>query len=258
MPLGEQNVKRPQVSRRIKPRPAHNTDEAALAQHRARCRVCRHAQREEIERQFLEWENPREIAAQYKFPSYRSIYRHARAMGLFRKRLGHIELALDRIIERVGGVNITAASVIAAARLRMEIEKSHYDIHLQALRGELPAKYYALAAAAAAKAGETEDEAHGEENDENERHTPAGFPSEMPTSPDGPAAQTETPPEIIPEPEPEPEAASDIKSPESQISEVGIRREPDGPPILAGKTLPWPPGKIQFARRPRWRPIGQG
>jgi hypothetical protein len=270
----------PRVTRRTKPRSARNPEGAALAQHRARCRVCRHAQLEEIERQFLEWENPREIAAQWKFASYRSIYRHARAFGLFRKRLGHIELALDRIIERVGGVNITAASVIAAIRLRLEIEISNQDIHLQALRGELPAKYFAIAAAAAATKSDAEENRAGrEENDKAKRdtetrptmatspaqsasvpvespHCPPRPGSEVRREPESPATQTEARPEMIREPKPKP--ASDPKPPEQKISEVGIRKEPDGPPMLAGKTLPWPPGKIHFARRPRWRPIGQG
>ena len=107
-----------------RPRRAATGPEATLARHRAQCQICRHAQRDEIEREFLDWVPASEIAQEYKLGSHRAVYRHAHALGLFRARRGHVQRALDKIIERSGEVKITGASIVAAIRLLVELETS--------------------------------------------------------------------------------------------------------------------------------------
>jgi hypothetical protein len=93
-----------------------------LAAHRARCGICKHPECEEIEREFLDWVSPREIAENWKLASYRAIYRHAHAVGLFERRRKNRLAALEAIIERVREVPVTASAVVAAIRLSMELE----------------------------------------------------------------------------------------------------------------------------------------
>ncbi len=97
-------------------------NQLCLAQHRARCRICKHPEREEIEREFLDWVSLREIAEDWKLPSFRAIYRHAHAVGLFERRRKNRLAALDAIIERVHEVPVTASAVVAAIRLSLELE----------------------------------------------------------------------------------------------------------------------------------------
>jgi hypothetical protein len=89
--------------------------------HRARCAVCRHPQREEIERDLLDWINFREVARTYKLSSHMSAYRHARALGLLHKRRHNLLAALDRIIEHAATVKPSASAVVSAIRLATSI-----------------------------------------------------------------------------------------------------------------------------------------
>ncbi len=93
-----------------------------LAQHRARCSICKHPECEEIEQEFLDWMNPRQIAEEWELPTYRAIYRHAHAVGLFERRRENRLAALDAIIQRVHEVPVTASAVVAAIRLSLELE----------------------------------------------------------------------------------------------------------------------------------------
>jgi hypothetical protein len=262
------------MSRKRSPHPAPAPDaNPSLAQHRARCRVCRHAQCEEIEREFLEWVNPREIASRWKFASYRAIYRHAQALGLFRKRVGHLTFALDQIIERVGGVNATAATVIAAIRLRLDIEMSDKQIRLRALSGERPASRYVPPAAPVVGVADDEDVEDGEDSaDDDDGVLAESAPGEGRDGREGKkqaaaagrvtgaeasvvAPESKTPAKLVPEAvarRESPGVVLERKPPQDQPPP-----EPDGPPMVAGMTWPWPPGKIQFSRRVRWRP-GRG
>ncbi len=95
--------------------------ELSLTRHEARCRVCRHPQRQEMEREFLDWISPREIAEEYKV-SKTTIYRHAEATGLLEQRRRNMRLALDHVIERSRDVEVTASAVISAIRLLLEME----------------------------------------------------------------------------------------------------------------------------------------
>src|SRR2546428_5468483 len=85
-----------------------------LGRHAAVCKICTHTQREEIERAFINWESPAAITKQYGLRNRASVYRHAHALGLFPKRQRNVRAALEMIIERVGEVEVNAASVVSA------------------------------------------------------------------------------------------------------------------------------------------------
>ena len=73
--------------------------------------MCRHIKCAEIESDFVTWRSPAAIAKEYELSDRSSIYRHAHALGLFAKR------QRERIIEKAGEVEVTAASVVAAVQV---------------------------------------------------------------------------------------------------------------------------------------------
>ena len=76
--------------------------------HAAECKICSHLQREEIERDFVNWRSPAAITKHYGLRNRSSVYRHAHAIGLFPKRQRNVRAALEKIIERAGEVGVTA------------------------------------------------------------------------------------------------------------------------------------------------------
>jgi hypothetical protein len=85
-----------------------------LGRHAAECKICGHAQREEIDRDFINWRSPAAIAKQYGIKNRASVYRHAHALGLFPKRQRNVRAALEKIIERAGEVEVNAGAVVSA------------------------------------------------------------------------------------------------------------------------------------------------
>jgi len=57
--------------------------EVNLGRHAAECKICAHDQREEIERDFINWRSPEAIAKSYKLANRASVYRHAHAYELY-------------------------------------------------------------------------------------------------------------------------------------------------------------------------------
>jgi hypothetical protein len=49
------------------------------------------------------------------------VYRHAHALQLFPKRQQNVRAALERIVERVGDVEVTASAVVAAVQTLAKI-----------------------------------------------------------------------------------------------------------------------------------------
>jgi len=90
------------------------TKPVSQARHRRTCGVCAHAQRLEIEAEFVAWRSPAALAQQYGLADRASVYRHAHALGLFAKRQRNLRAALERIIERVDEVQVTSGAVVAA------------------------------------------------------------------------------------------------------------------------------------------------
>ena len=81
--------------------------------HEAQCSICKHAQRAEIDREFVRWGNTTNIAESYGL-SRDSIYRHAHATALFPKRQRNVRAALEKMIEKSGDVEVNAAALVSA------------------------------------------------------------------------------------------------------------------------------------------------
>jgi hypothetical protein len=90
------------------------------SRHEHQCRICAHSHREEIEQAFISWVSPAQIAKKYSV-SRDGIYRHANAFGLMDKRRRNVRAALEKIIERAGEVDVTAAAVVAAIQAYSKI-----------------------------------------------------------------------------------------------------------------------------------------
>src|SRR5438309_5808672 len=58
----------------------------SVGRHEHGCKVCSHARREEIDRDFINWKSPALIAKEYGLKDRSSVYRHANALDLFPKR----------------------------------------------------------------------------------------------------------------------------------------------------------------------------
>jgi hypothetical protein len=81
--------------------------------HEYHCTICSHAQRDEVERAFLNWTSTSRMGKQYSV-SRDSIYRHAHALGLMDKRRRNVRAALEKIIEKAGDVEVSATAVVSA------------------------------------------------------------------------------------------------------------------------------------------------
>jgi hypothetical protein len=92
-----------------------------LGRHKRNCSICQHPNRAEIEAEFVDWRSPAALAQQYGIADRASIYRHAHALGLFTKRQRNLRAALERIIEKAGEVEVTAAAVVAAIQAYSKI-----------------------------------------------------------------------------------------------------------------------------------------
>lgn len=87
--------------------------QVSQGRHEARCRICSHLQREEIEQEFVAWVSPTKTAEEHSV-SRDGVYRHARATGLIEKRRRNVRAALERIIEKAGEVEVNASAVVGA------------------------------------------------------------------------------------------------------------------------------------------------
>jgi hypothetical protein len=94
---------------------------ASSAWHSRVCKICAHKKREEIEAEFVAWESPAMITKNYHLADRATIYRHAHAFGLFEKRRRNVRAALERIIEHVGEVDVTAQAVMTAVQAYAKI-----------------------------------------------------------------------------------------------------------------------------------------
>jgi hypothetical protein len=107
-------------NRRMKGKCATGT-QISIGRHQRNCSVCAHQQRDEIEAAFIGWRSPAAIAEEYGLADRTSVYRHAHALGLFPKRQRNIRVALERIIEKAGEVDVTASAVVAAVQAYAKI-----------------------------------------------------------------------------------------------------------------------------------------
>ena len=96
--------------------------------HAHNCTICAHLDRGEIERDFVDWKSPIQIAIDHGLADRKSIYRHAHAFGLFPKRDRNIRAALVRIVERASEVEPTAQAVVAAVQAYTKINSQGHWI----------------------------------------------------------------------------------------------------------------------------------
>jgi hypothetical protein len=91
--------------------------EIDLSRHERRCTICRHPEREAIEEAFLQWRNVKFIAREFNAAGgYSAVYRHARALGLFKKRNFTLRSALEFVIEQSERIMPTAEGLVKAIR----------------------------------------------------------------------------------------------------------------------------------------------
>src|SRR5262245_24124518 len=103
-------------------KPKHRTEPPPnRGRHEAECQICRHELRIDIERAFINWISPASIAKAYGFKDRSTVYRHAHAFDLFKKRKANVRAALEAIIERAGEVEVTAPAVVAAVQAYAKI-----------------------------------------------------------------------------------------------------------------------------------------
>jgi hypothetical protein len=101
------------------PLPAQST----LSHHARHCTICHHPERQAIEEEFIHWHSPKSIASGYTV-GLRSVYRHARALGLFERRAAALRDALGHIIEKVENASITADAVVRAVHAHAHLSYS--------------------------------------------------------------------------------------------------------------------------------------
>ena len=92
-----------------------------VGRHRRNCAICRHTQREEIERNFIAWRSPIAVAQEYGLADRATVYRHAHAFGLFAKRQCNVRAALEHIIEKAGEVEVNATAAVHAVSVYARI-----------------------------------------------------------------------------------------------------------------------------------------
>lgn len=250
---------------------------ASLERHKARCLICRHPQREEIEEDFLDWSSPREIAETYGIASYRAIYRHATALGLFDRRRANIQRATDRIIERIGETQMTAAAIVGAIRITLNEERKWLDcvhrlIH-QDIRGQempvppapdrlgrpIPPEY--LVGLAPHELQSLRQPPSPEKQPVDRLPVPPASREAVPVVPSAsPSAASSA--RTCEQPKRAPEKSSSAPAPKPvRPVEAESPLDPDNdsaPRQVAGLPWPGPAKKIQFARRRPWHSIRDG
>src|ERR1700761_2719205 len=87
-----------------------------LARHARKCIVCHHANRLQIEDDFLHWRPCTTIASSYGLPDRRAVYRHARAPGLYRRRIRNMRIASSYIVQHAERIDPSAQAVLNAVR----------------------------------------------------------------------------------------------------------------------------------------------
>lgn len=88
--------------------------------HQTFCKVCQHAERAQIEQDFISWGSINRLAREYGL-TRDGLYRHAHALGLFAKRQQNVKKALERIIERAEDVEVNATAVVQAIQAYSKI-----------------------------------------------------------------------------------------------------------------------------------------
>lgn len=126
-------LENPEPSRKAKRRSAGKSDparrkscrrtarlaksESALERHMRKCSICKHPDREAIEADFINWRSEETICEEFSLSSRTSIYRHAAATGLLRKRRLNLRGVCERIIEHAEKAPPSASAILRALRI---------------------------------------------------------------------------------------------------------------------------------------------
>ena len=102
---------------------AISQSQSTLSHHARHCTICHHPERQAIEDEFILWHSPKTIASNYAVGN-RSIYRHARALGLFERRAAHLRDALGHIIEKAENAPTTSDAVVRAVYAHSHLSPS--------------------------------------------------------------------------------------------------------------------------------------
>jgi len=113
----------PSTPRRRKGGPA-GQPQINFARHARLCYICHHPNRDEIEQAFIDWVPNNEIRYEFQLDYSHSIYRHARAAGLFERRRRNVGLALQHMIEKAGNLAVTPESVIHAIHALSRLDET--------------------------------------------------------------------------------------------------------------------------------------
>ena len=84
--------------------------------HRRKCAICNHPDREAIEELFIYWNSAGSITDLFNLPDWSTVYRHARAAGLYELRRHNVRAVLDHLLEGADGVEATPMSIVSAVR----------------------------------------------------------------------------------------------------------------------------------------------
>jgi hypothetical protein len=88
----------------------------SLKYHQIKCAICNHPDRDAIEEAFLDWVRPGELAREFNLGHRTVVYRHAHALGLFKKRAHNARFALGLLLEQSDVVKPTGNEIIRAVR----------------------------------------------------------------------------------------------------------------------------------------------
>lgn len=95
------------------PAPAPAPD---FERHQRKCAICRHPEREAIEELFIYWHSAQSITDLFDLPDWSTMYRHARAAGLYELRRRNVRAVLDLLLENADAVEPTPMSLVASVR----------------------------------------------------------------------------------------------------------------------------------------------
>jgi hypothetical protein len=95
-----------------------NRDESSalpdLKRHARKCAICHHPNRADLEEDFLDWRNADLIKKEFDLPNYHTIYRHARALGLYERRRENLRFAAELLIEHADQAQPDANAILRA------------------------------------------------------------------------------------------------------------------------------------------------
>jgi hypothetical protein len=86
-----------------------------LARHSRLCSICSHPDRDAIEADFLHWRRPEQIAEDYNLSNFFPVYRHARAVGLVRRRKAEVCRVMERYLEKVDNYSVAEFDQVTRA-----------------------------------------------------------------------------------------------------------------------------------------------